>query len=365
VKVLIAGGGTGGHVVPAMALAAACRDAGDDVTVSGASGGPEADAAEAAGVGFVGVDVISAQTRRSWRTVVAAAKILRAAWRIRGTVGAVDVVVSVGGYASAPAAIAARLRHRPLVVVEPNAVPGLVNRLTARWAAAAATMFDATAVRLPSGLRVDRTGTPLRGSVAAVAAGAGPSREDAAHRFGLAPARRTVLVVGGSQGARSIDRAVAAALPALAARADLQLLVSTGPDHLAIVAEAVDPAAPLRVVAVPFIEAMDAAYALADLAVARSGGSVAELAACGVPAILVPYPHATEDHQRANADELRRLGAARVIDDTDLTGNALADAILDLVDDTTARSAMAMAMRAWARPGATAAIVALAHEVAR
>jgi UDP-N-acetylglucosamine--N-acetylmuramyl-(pentapeptide) pyrophosphoryl-undecaprenol N-acetylglucosamine transferase len=366
VNVVIAGGGTGGHVFPALAVAGVLAEAGDHVGFVGAIGGPEATAVPKAGYPFRGLDVRSAQVRFSWRTIGAAWSVIRATWRVRETVRAADVVISVGGSASAPAVLAAAVVRRPVIVIEPNSVPGLVNRVAARWASAVATMFEGTRSRLPSRVRVVRTGVPLRPAIERLAPGPDPAMRTAAiAAFGLDPARRTILVTGGSQGALSIDRAVAASLALLGDRRDLQILVASGAAHAAEVERAVDPAAALLVRVVPFIDRMDLALAVADMAVSRAGGGVAELAACAIPAILVPYPHATEDHQTANARELVSLGAARMIDDADLTARTLAGAILELMEDDGARRVMSAAMRAWSRPGAAGAVASLAREVAR
>jgi len=363
VNVLVAGGGTGGHVFPALAVADALRRRGARVRFVGAEDGPEATAVPAAGYEFAGVRVRSAQTRLSWRTVRAVGSILRAAVAVRSIVRQADVVVSVGGFASAPAVLAARWTSTPVVLIEPNGVPGVVNRFAARWAVVAATAFDVTSHRLPSRLRIRRTGNPIRPEIVDAAADPGPSARAALERFGLEPDRRTVIVLGGSQGALSLDRAVAGALPLLRDRADLQLLVSAGPAHVDVVTAAIDPAAAVLVRVVAFIERMDLALALADLAVSRSGGSVAELAACGVPAILVPYPYATENHQEANARELADRGGARMILDPDMTAQVFTAGILDLMDDDEARASMSAAMRAWAHPGAADEIAELVLEV--
>jgi UDP-N-acetylglucosamine--N-acetylmuramyl-(pentapeptide) pyrophosphoryl-undecaprenol N-acetylglucosamine transferase len=248
--------------------------------------------------------------------------------------------------------------------MEPNSVPGLVNRLAARWAALVATSFEATARRLPAGVRIERTGNPIRAEIAAVPEHRARLRHEALGAFDLRDGRTTVLVVGGSQGARHLDETIAAALPALRGRGDLQLLVSTGPDHLGAVADAIEQNAALTVRCVPFIERMDRALAVADVAISRAGGSVAELAACGLPAILVPYPHATENHQEANAREVAAAGAARMLLDRDLSPSRLVAGILELVDDDETRSAMAAAATAWARPDAASRIARLAVEVA-
>jgi UDP-N-acetylglucosamine--N-acetylmuramyl-(pentapeptide) pyrophosphoryl-undecaprenol N-acetylglucosamine transferase len=362
---VVAGGGTAGHVFPALAVAEALRDGhGASVVFLGGTDGQEATLVPDAGFPFIGLRVAPAQTRVSLATARALTLAVRGARACRPTVARADVVVSIGGFASAPAALAARRTRRPLVLMEPNSVPGLVNRIAARWAAVVATSFASTEERLPAGVRVERTGNPIRDAIADVPAHRARLRSEAIEAFDLRPDRTTVLVVGGSQGARHLDEAIAGALPLLRDRDDLQLLVSTGPAHLPVVGDAVDPSAAVIVRPVPFIDRMDRALAVAGLAVSRAGGSVAELAACGLPAILVPYPHATENHQEFNAEEVAAAGAARVLRDADLSPSALAAGILALVDDDAALAAMAAAASAWARPDAATRIAALVAEVA-
>jgi UDP-N-acetylglucosamine--N-acetylmuramyl-(pentapeptide) pyrophosphoryl-undecaprenol N-acetylglucosamine transferase len=362
---VIGGGGTAGHVFPALAIADELRVRGWELVFAGSREGQEARLVPAAGHRFVAVEAMSAQKRLSLRTARAVLAAVEGGRRLRGLVRGADVVVGVGGFASAPAVLAARWTRRPLVLVEQNSVPGAVNRIAARWAEAVATAFEGAASRLPRGTRVERTGNPIRAEIAAVRERRDVLREEARSRFDLEAGRLTVLVVGGSLGALGIDRAVADALPLLRAREDLQLLVSTGPSHLGVVADAIEPAAPLLVRAVPFIERMDLALAVADLAVSRAGAGVAELAACGLPAVLVPYPHATEDHQEANAGEVAEAGAAVVVADAELTPTRLATCILELVDDPDRRGRLASAALAWARPAAAAGVADLVEEVAR
>jgi UDP-N-acetylglucosamine--N-acetylmuramyl-(pentapeptide) pyrophosphoryl-undecaprenol N-acetylglucosamine transferase len=363
-NVVVAGGGTGGHVFPALAVATALRDThGASVSWVGSPDGQEARLVPEAGFPFVGVEVAAAQSRHPLAVARALQLAFRGARTCRPEVAASDVVVSIGGFASAPGALAARRTRRPLLLIEPNTVPGVVNKIAARWAGAVATAFAGTADRLPHAVRIERTGNPIRASIAAVPAHRDRLRLEACTAFDLEPDRTTVLVVCGSQGARHVDETIAGALPLLGERADLQLLVATGPAHLSILADAVD-VAPLRVRAVGFIERMDRALAIADVAVSRAGGSVAELAACGLPAILVPYPYATENHQVANAREVVAAGAAQMLLDADLSPQRLADCILALVDDPIERSAMAAAATAWGRPGAADRIARLALELA-
>jgi UDP-N-acetylglucosamine--N-acetylmuramyl-(pentapeptide) pyrophosphoryl-undecaprenol N-acetylglucosamine transferase len=365
VKVLLAGGGTAGHVFPALAIADALVGRGADVTFVGSRDGQEASLVPAAGYPFVPVRAISAQTRLSVRTAKAVGLALRAATALRPLVASADVVVGVGGFASAPAVLAARWTKRPLVLVDQNSVPGAVNRIAARWARVVAITFEATTAALPAGTRVERTGNPVRREIGAVRMDRDRLAAEARETFGLEEGRSTVLVVGGSLGALHLDQAVAAMLPLVADRADLQLLVSTGRDHEAVVADAVDPSAPILVRVLPFIDRMDLALAVADLVVSRAGAGVAELAACALPAILVPYPFATEHHQEANAREVVASGAAELLPDEELSPARLRSSILGLMDDGARRSRMSQAALVWARPDAAERIADLVEESAR
>jgi UDP-N-acetylglucosamine--N-acetylmuramyl-(pentapeptide) pyrophosphoryl-undecaprenol N-acetylglucosamine transferase len=364
-NVVVTGGGTAGHVFPALATATALRDQhGATVTFVGGRDGQEAHLVPAAGFPFIGLEVAAAQTRFSVATMRAAWFAYAGSRACRGLVAASDVVVSIGGFASAPAVLAARRTRTPLVLIEPNTVPGLVNRIAARWADAVATTFEGTAARLPSTVRTERTGNPIRPEIATVRQHRDRLRVEACATFDLDPDRVTVLVTGGSQGARHIDEAVAGALSVLADRRDLQLLVAAGPAHVAIVQDAIDPSATLLVRAVGFIDRMDRAIAIADVAVARAGAGVAELTAGGLPTIVIPYPYATENHQEVNARELVEAGAARMLLDADLSPSTLAHGILGIVDDQVTRREMAGAAAAWARPDAADRIARLALEIA-
>jgi UDP-N-acetylglucosamine--N-acetylmuramyl-(pentapeptide) pyrophosphoryl-undecaprenol N-acetylglucosamine transferase len=353
-NVVFAGGGTAGHVFPALAAADLLREKhGAHVTFIGASDGQEAALVPAAGYPFVPVHVSSAQTRVSLKAVRALWQAFAASRRCRSVVAAADVAVGIGGYASAPAVLAARRVRTPLVLVEQNSVPGAVNRVAARWARVIATTFESTRDHLPRGVPVRRTGNPLRAEIRVVPQERAELRSEAGRVFDLEPGRTTVGVFGGSQGARHLDEAIAEALPAMSGRRDLQMLVATGPEHLGIVTSAIDEKAALLVRPFPFIQRMELALAATDVAVSRAGsGHLAELAACGIPAILVPYPHATENHQESNARELETLGAAEVVLDDDLSTDLLSARIQALVADDARRSAMAAAMRAWALPDA-------------
>jgi UDP-N-acetylglucosamine--N-acetylmuramyl-(pentapeptide) pyrophosphoryl-undecaprenol N-acetylglucosamine transferase len=364
-RVLMSGGGTAGHVFPALAVAERLRDAGHHVRFVGSEAGQEASLVTAGGFPFDPVRVASAQTRWSLHTAKAAVLALRAARAIAPIVRLADVVVGIGGYASAPAILAARRSRKPIVLIEQNAVPGVVNRLAARWARVVATTFEATATRLPSSANVVRTGNPVRREIVAVEEERARRRDEAIRSFDLDAARQTVAIFGGSQGARQLDRLVAGATEELRERGDLQLLVAAGPANVAEVPSADGSAGRLRVHVEGFIDRMDLALAVSDVAVARAGsGTIAELATAGVPSILVPYPSATENHQEANARELERDGGAELVVEAMLTPAILAELISSLLADEPRRSAMRKAMLAWARPDADERIAELVVGVA-
>ena len=361
----MSGGGTAGHVFPAVAVAERLRAAGHDVRFVGSAVGQEAALVPAAGFPFVPVRVAPAQTRLSLHTAKALWLSLAAARAVRPLVRSCDVVVGIGGYASAPAILAARRTRTPTVLIEQNGVPGVVNRLAARWARVVATTFEATADRLPAGTRIERTGNPVRRAIAEVAASREQRRHEALREFDLEDIRRTVSVFGGSQGAQALDRTVAATIEELRDRDDLQLLVATGPAHVEEVAPAARASGELLVRVVGFIDRVDLALAATDLAVARAGsGTLAELSACGVPSILVPYPHATEHHQDANAREVERAGGAEVVLEPALGPVMLAGRISALIADERRRDRMREAMLAWARPDADERIAELVVEAA-
>jgi UDP-N-acetylglucosamine--N-acetylmuramyl-(pentapeptide) pyrophosphoryl-undecaprenol N-acetylglucosamine transferase len=272
----------------------------------------------------------------------------------------------MGGYASIAPVVAARTLKVPAVLHEQNAIPGLANRLLARLATATALTFDDSRVRFPRSVRTEVTGLPLRRDIRGVVSRREELAAEARRTWDLKPGRTTVLVTGGSQGALHVDRTVAEAIPLLADRSDLQLVVLTGIAHEEVVAGAVNGKMTLIVRTIPFLERMELALAVADLAIARAGANtIHELAASSIPSILVPYPYATDDHQEANARELERAGAADVYRDRDLTPDGLARRILSLVTDRERRAVMAKAGAAWAKPDADERVAELVRDVAR
>ncbi|MFB3737792.1 MAG: undecaprenyldiphospho-muramoylpentapeptide beta-N-acetylglucosaminyltransferase [Candidatus Velamenicoccus archaeovorus] len=365
-RVLIAGGGTAGHVFPALALARRLTADGAEVGFVGTARGQEARLVPAAGFPFEAVDArpfVRAVSLEALRAPIAAIRSVRACAPLVETA---DVVVGMGGYVSVPAALAALRGRRPLVLHEQNAVPGLANRALAVPARAVALSFPEAARLLPRRTRTVVTGNPVREQVVAVRAERERLAKEARSELGLEDDRRTVVVFGGSLGAQHVNRATVEALTRLRDRDDLQVLILTGPAHAEAVARDVPGGAALRVRILPFLDRIELAYAVADLVVCRAGATtVAEIAVCGLPAVLVPYPHATARHQEANARALQRAGAALVIMDHALTGDLLAGRITELLADRGRLRVMGARAHAWARPDAAEQLAQVVLEARR
>ncbi len=354
-KILVTGGGTGGHVFPGLAVADALRtlDPGSGIRFAGTARGLEARLVPGAGWPF---DTVSASGVRGlgW-----GARLRFLANLAVGTIQALgiifrhrpDVVLGTGGYVSVPVMLAARLTGRPIAVQEQNSVPGSTNRLVGRWARRVYLGFAEAADDFPAGVTV-HTGNPVRRDVAA-ALGDGPPE----HWDGQRPLR--VLSVGGSRGARSLNDALCQAAPLWLEREDLELWLQTGTEDHARVSLAYGDAferwrGTRRLLRVePFVEDMPAALQWADLVVCRAGAmTLAELAVAGKPAVLVPFPHATDDHQARNALGVAKAGAAEVMPDDMCTGEALTAMVDTLKSDPDALAAMARASLRLARPDA-------------
>ena len=361
-RVIIGTGGTAGHIFPALATAVHLRDRlSADVLFVGRDRGQEARLVPAAGFALEPVEALPFVRRLSPAMLRAPLAALRAARECRSIVRGADVVLGMGGYVSVPVSLAARKERLPLVIHEQNATIGLANRVAARWARAVALSFAETGSRLPRRVRTVVTGNPVREEIAAVPERRDALREEAAGALGLERGRRTVVAFGGSQGALRLNRAMTGACRRLGPRADLQVLLITGPDHEASIRDLMPAGDGLLVRVQGFVARMELAYAAADLVVGRAGATtVAEISVCGLPAILVPYPHATGRHQEANAGALERAGGASVIADRELGPELLAERIEALVDHTERREAMARASASFGRPDAADALAGLA-----
>jgi UDP-N-acetylglucosamine--N-acetylmuramyl-(pentapeptide) pyrophosphoryl-undecaprenol N-acetylglucosamine transferase len=364
-RVLVAAGGTGGHVVPGLALARALVERVPDATVSfaGTSRGIETRVVPEAGFRLHLLPILPLSRRLAVETVLAPGA------AVAGTGAAlrllrrerIDVVAGMGGYVTLPVAAAARLAGVPVVLHESNAVPGLANRLAARFAWRVGVGVAAALDAFPPGKAV-LVGNPVRPELARLDRAG--RRAEAIAAFSLEPRRRTLFVFGGSQGARRINQALVAATAHWPEPGGMQVLHASGRRDEAEVRaawRAADPEARgLLVRVVAFVDRMDLAYAAADLAVSRAGAmTMAELTAVGMPALLVPLPHATAGHQAANATAAAEAGGARVIPDERLDGRTLAAAAAPLLAEPGELARMGKAMRSQARPHAAEEMAAL------
>jgi UDP-N-acetylglucosamine--N-acetylmuramyl-(pentapeptide) pyrophosphoryl-undecaprenol N-acetylglucosamine transferase len=367
-RVLVAAGGTGGHVFPGLALARTLleHDPATVVRFAGTARGIETRAVPEAGFPLDLLPILPLSRRLAPETVAAPFAAVRGAVAARRLVRRhrFDVVCGMGGYVTLPVAVGAWRAGVPVVLHEQNAVPGIANRLAARVARTVALGVAEAAARFPAG-RTVVVGNPVRPELARL--DRERLRPEALDAFGLDPERRTLLAFGGSQGARRINQALVAATPHWPHPDRVQVLHACGRrDEAAVRAAWAGAGADERGLAVrlvPFVDRMDLAYAAADLAVTRAGAiTMAELTAAGVPALMVPLPHATADHQAANARAVAAAGGAVVVDDADLDGRALAVTAGPLLADPERLRAMAEAMRGLAHPAAAEELAALVVE---
>lgn len=267
-----------------------------------------------------------------------------------------DVLVGTGGYTSAGVALAERLRGGRIVIHEQNSVPGKTNLMLAKLAKKVCVTFDESAQYFPKEKTVV-TGLPVRPDIIK-----GIDRRTARESMGLDPDKFTLLVFGGSQGARRVNEMVLEAVPTLIS-AGMQVIHQTGKRNFEDVSSK-KPDLP-GYITFPYIEDMAAAYSAADLVVSRSGASsIAEITVCGVPAVFIPFPYAHADHQTKNAETVARAGAAVAVVEKELTGQALAGIIVELAEDRAKLAGMAEASKKLGRPNAAADITNIIKDIA-
>ena len=350
--VLIMAGGTGGHIFPGLAVAETLRAQGVPVAWLGAVGGMEAKVVPAHGIELHSIRV-GGLRGKGWKTRLAAPLML-----LRALLASLAVlrrlnprsVLSMGGYVAGPGGLAARLLHRPLLVHEQNRVAGFTNR---KLAVHAQRVLAGFADALPN---AEWVGNPVRAAIAALA--------PPAQRFAGHAARARLLVLGGSLGARALNLALPQALALLPVERRPEVLHQCGNRGLDEAREAYAKAG-VEAQVVPFIEDMAGTYGWADLAVCRAGAlTLAELTAAGLGAVLVPFPHAVDDHQTRNAEALVAAGAAELIQERDLNVEQLAQRLDVLLADRAHLLAMAEAARALAKPDAAVVIARACLEVA-
>jgi UDP-N-acetylglucosamine--N-acetylmuramyl-(pentapeptide) pyrophosphoryl-undecaprenol N-acetylglucosamine transferase len=353
VRVVIAGGGTGGHLFPGLAVARAlkARIPESQISFAGTAAGIETRVIPAAGFALDLIRSAGLKGKSLGALVRGAALVPLSgadAWRLISR-WKPDVVIGVGGYSSGPIVAVAAVRGIPTIVLEQNAVPGLTNRLLARFVSRAAVSYEASLKYF--GGKGFVSGNPVRQEFLEV--DDDPDRDTA-----INASRVRVLIFGGSQGAHAINVAVVDAAPRLAAAAPaLDLVCQTGTRDFEMVRAAFEQHGVQGRVE-RFIDAMDREMKAAGLVVSRAGATtLSEVTAAGRPAILIPLPTATDDHQRENARTLEKAGAATLIEQKDLTGERLASRIAELAGDRDQRRRMSHAARRLARPHAAGDIV--------
>jgi len=350
-RAILAGGGTGGHVIPALAIAQQLKkDFDAEIIFIGTARGIENRLVPAAGFRLQLVEVgalMNVSLTRRAKTLFDLPRAILTSSRMIRDFGA-DVVIGVGGYASGPAMLAANLRGVPTLAFEPNVVPGFANRMVARWVSAAAVHFEETCRYFPN-CRV--TGVPVRKAF-----------------FDIRPkdpgADPTLLVFGGSQGAHAINQAVIESLPGLRDRIPrLKIIHQTGERDYESVQAAYEKVQFDAEVS-KFIDDMPAKFACADLLICRSGAStVAEITAAGKAAVFVPFPRAADDHQNVNARALEKAGAAVVVEENKLEAAYLVDTIAALLGDPARLAQMSSAARSLSHPEAVQEIALLAQKL--
>jgi UDP-N-acetylglucosamine--N-acetylmuramyl-(pentapeptide) pyrophosphoryl-undecaprenol N-acetylglucosamine transferase len=359
-RILIMAGGTGGHVFPALAVAHYLRAQGHQVSWLGTRRGMEAELVPAHGfeIDYIAIAGLRGNGLLGW--LAAPLRIGRALVQAMGVMRRrrPQAVLGMGGFVTGPGGVAAKLSGRPLLIHEQNAIAGLTNRLLSRIADRVLEAFPGTFSATISASKVSHVGNPVRGDIAALAA--------PAERFAGRQGRLRLLVVGGSLGALALNELIPAALAVLPAAERPEVRHQCGRRHLAVTEAAYQAAyqsAGVEGEVLPFIEDMASQYAWADLVLCRAGAlTVSELALAGVASILVPYPHAVDDHQSANGAYLMAEGAALLVQQRDLDAALLAQMLGGFCRDRAAGRerlvAMAQRARRLAMPGATAATAA-------
>jgi len=347
---LLTGGGTGGHVIPALAVGRELKKRGHEVFFVGTERGIEGRLVPAEGFELKKIEIGGLNRVGLKQKIMTLLRLPITTLQCRTYVRQAAAVFSMGGYVAGPATIAALLSRVPLVVMEPNAVPGFTNRAIGHFVSRALISFPETARYFPAG-RTEITGLPVRDEF-----------------FRIAPKPRgdvfQILITGGSQGSRTLNKAARESWPLFRqSPLRVRIVLQTGASGFE---DARDEFARsgLDGEVVRFITDMPAAFAASDLVVCRSGaGAVSELAAAGKPSVLVPFPFAADDHQTRNAEAMQRGGAALLVRDAEFTGERLVAAVSDLAAPGGALEQMADAARKLARPGAAARAAEALEEV--
>ncbi len=359
-RVVVAGGGTGGHIYPAIGIAQALQrmDTTVDIVFIGGADRLESTLVPQHGFRFLPISVAGFPRRLTlhwfpviWKVLRGLTQSLRYMKELKP-----DVVIGTGGYVSGPVLLAALLRRIPIAIQEQNASAGLTNGVLARWAKAVYLAMESTREghTFRHTKHVEVTGNPIRPAITAF-----PKREETYRKFGLLPDRKTIFVMGGSQGARAINEVVVAALPHLVGLAEqIQIIHQTGAVEVAAVQTEYEKVLAshkefLHCVR-PFFDAVEEVYSITDIMVCRAGGmTVAEVTACGIPAIFIPLPSQTGNDQVLNAQSVAEKGAAVVLEQGKFTVEMLVETLTNILLDQNTHEQMVAASRGLGKPNAS------------
>lgn len=360
-KVLLAGGGTGGHIYPAVTIARGLQARVPDCEILfvGTQQGLEKDIIPKEGFPFRTIDVQGMQRKWGWDTLRTIGKLFKALEQSRRILREFqpDVVVGTGGYVCGPVVLMASLLRIPAAIQEQNVIPGMTNKILSRFVKLVLVGFAEAARYFPPGIKIAAPGNPVRPDII------NAERDGGLRAFGLNPHKRTILVAGGSRGARTINEAMLQVYRDFADDKDVQILHVTGnSEYEALKAKTKEDGISFQkggnIILVPYLYNMPEALAAADMIVYRAGAvGLAEIAVRGLPAVLIPYPYAAENHQEYNARLVEQKGAAAVITDKELTGELLSQTIRHLLSEPGKLAQMAMASHKLGRPQATDDIV--------
>ncbi len=356
-RIIISGGGTGGHVFPAIAIANALRQIEPDIEILfvGAVGRMEMEKVPAAGYEIVGLDIRGMDRKSLWKNLILPFKIIKSLAKSRKIIkdfGA-EVAVGVGGYASGPLLMMANMMGLPTLIQEQNSFAGKTNKTLGKKARKICVAYTGMEKFFPFD-KILLTGNPVRRSSVDIEG----KKTEALKAFGLREGKKTILVTGGSLGAKTINAFMLESVEKLAVMPDVQVIWQCGSHYYEDMQALLylDKLVPDNVKLMPFVQRMDYAYAAADVIIARAGaGTISELCLIGKPAILVPSPNVAEDHQTKNAQALVSRGAAIMISD-DIARDSLLSTVLQLLSDDGRCATLGREIKKLALPDADEAI---------
>lgn len=364
-NIMISGGGTGGHIYPALTIYKTLETMVDaNFLYVGTERGLESRIVPKEGIPFTTLPVQGLQRTLSLDTLVTAGKTIWSLWKANRLISKFqpDIVIGTGGYVCGPLLLAAALRGIPTLIQEQNVVPGITNKILSRFVDVVAVGYEEATPHFPNAKQVVYTGNPVRPNVVTA------NREEARAYFGLQETQTAILVAGGSRGARSINKAMLAVHEHYKGREDIKIIHATGTDEYSRVCESLgiqegEVYSPTSHI-VPYLDNMDMAMAASDMAIFRSGAiGLAELAVRGIPSILIPYPYAAADHQTFNAKAFVEAGASTMIVDKELDGTRLLHSVDAMLEDQECRQRMAQATLQLGKPQAAIEIATLALSI--